>query len=132
MTRLLLPVADRNAGAGLRCSNPSLGAGHSVRDQVLEVERSPPQFEGFARHQLRRKSERARVSTIEALEDSCFPDELGHGFPPGVPVICRQIRPVTVLGHVFEIDGGGSGGNQEKRKAPNRRAAVCRCNPKPR
>jgi poly(3-hydroxybutyrate) depolymerase len=38
--RLLLRAADRDAGAGLRLSNPSLVAGHAVRDQVRKIERS--------------------------------------------------------------------------------------------
>src|ERR1035437_4567865 len=57
VTRPLLRRADCDAGAGLIISplvistKPSLEAGHSVRDQVLEVERYSVQFEGFARQQ---------------------------------------------------------------------------------
>src|ERR1035437_6734253 len=120
VTRLLLRRADCDAGAGLVISKiistSSLEAGHSVRDQVLEIERYPVQFEGFARQQNRRAGHSTRHSAIGALEHSRLPGKRGHGLPPGAPV--SQVLPVTKLGPVAEIDGGRSGGNQLERKQP--------------
>src|SRR5271166_6530945 len=69
--KFLVP-ADRDADAGLIVSIRSLEAGHSVWDQVLKVERSPFQSEGFARHRFRRIRESAGDSAVPALEHSCF------------------------------------------------------------
>ena len=113
-TRLLLPAADHDARAVLLGPVHSLGAGHSVRDQVFEVERYSLECEGFARHQFGRTSQSARGSAIEAREESCFPDKRGHGCSPGAPF--GLVRPITRFGPVVEIDGGGSRGNQEKGK----------------
>jgi len=107
VTRLLLPRADGDAGAGLIISpivitffvfftscatKPSLEAGHSVRDQVLKVERYPVYFEGLAGGQLSRNRERARHSAIGALEDSAFLSNVATG----VPQVVRLVKSVQL------------------------------------
>src|ERR1019366_1026294 len=112
--RLLLRAADGGAGAGLRLSlvisYPSLEAGHSVWDQVREVDRLLKDCEGMARHQFLGVGVGARHSAIGALEECRFPDELGHVFPPGVPL--RPVAPIAEIGPGGEIDGAFSLGNQ--------------------
>src|ERR1019366_588705 len=112
--RLLLRAADGGAGAGLRLSldisYPSLEAGHSVWDQVREVDRLLKDCEGMARDQLCGVGVGARHFAIRAFAECRFPDELGHGFPPGVPL--RPVAPIAEIGPGGEIDGAFSLGNQ--------------------
>src|SRR5271157_4903127 len=108
--RFLPLAADCDAGAGLPRASvlPILEAGHSMWDQVREVERQPAQNEVFAQYQVRREYECVRREAIVASDQRCLPDKRGHGYPPGAAL--GEVTKVTGSRLAAEIDGAFSGG----------------------